>query len=441
MTGRVLGVELRRSSAPAAGLLVGLLGALALYAPALTDQTSLWDTQWTSLAVFQRITLVVLWPLVLGAGAWQAWRDHRARVVELLATTPRPVRQRVAPTACALAIALVAAYAAVSAAGAVRVAGATSYAHLDWVAVTAVGALSLVAAAWLGMGIGRLRPSVHTPPVLVLVGFVLLLTPVQLAKEGSVGAVALLSPAFGTTAGEFARVAGAVNLGQALWFAALAAGGFVLAAAARARSAAPAAAPVAAGLALALPLLAAAPATGFEDDARASAEVCTTDGGPRVCVAAAHAAALPALTGPAREALAVLGALPDAPTSFHEITGDLDRWRTRRQPADEVWFHSDNLEPGGAWSGTGSELVARVLAGAGTRPCHDGDRDVRAVVGAWLAGSLPESGAAIGERRLVWERLRALPAEEQARSVVAWRTAALGCEGGPGALPAAGGAR
>ncbi|QTR04441.1 hypothetical protein J7S33_06010, partial [Saccharothrix algeriensis] len=136
MTGRVLGVELRRSSAPAAGLLVGLLGALALYAPALTDQTSLWDTQWTSLAVFQRITLVVLWPLVLGAGAWQAWRDHRARVVELLATTPRPVRQRVAPTACALAIALVAAYAAVSAAGAVRVAGATSYAHLDWVAVT-----------------------------------------------------------------------------------------------------------------------------------------------------------------------------------------------------------------------------------------------------------------------------------------------------------------
>ncbi|QTR04438.1 hypothetical protein J7S33_05995, partial [Saccharothrix algeriensis] len=73
--------------------------------------------------------------------------------------------------------------------------------------------------------------------------------------------------------------------------------------------------------------------------------------------------------------------------------------------------------------------------------CLDGDRDVRAVVGAWLAGSLPESGAAIGERRLVWERLRALPAEEQARSVVAWRTAALGCEGGPGALPAAGGAR
>lgn len=64
-----LGVELRRSSALTSGLPVAVLGAAGLLSLAVTDQSGLWDAQWTMLATFQRIKLILLWPLTFGAGA------------------------------------------------------------------------------------------------------------------------------------------------------------------------------------------------------------------------------------------------------------------------------------------------------------------------------------------------------------------------------------
>ncbi|MFC9686659.1 hypothetical protein ACFTZL_43880, partial [Streptomyces sp. NPDC056948] len=70
MTTRVLGIELRRSAAAVLGVLVAAFGAAGLWSLALSRQTELWDAQWTMLAGFQRIMLVLLWPLALGGGAW-----------------------------------------------------------------------------------------------------------------------------------------------------------------------------------------------------------------------------------------------------------------------------------------------------------------------------------------------------------------------------------
>jgi hypothetical protein len=431
MSGRIFGIELRRSSGIAAGAVVAALGVAGLYMLVLTDQADLWSTQWTMLAVFERIMLVLLWPLALGAGAWQARREQRSKMGELLGTTARPLWQRVLPTSAAMAVGLAMGYIAILAAGAIRVASESSYFHLGWLVVAAVGALSLVAAGWLGMGIGRLWSSTYTAPALVVLGFVVLLVPIQLSKDGPPGVAALLVPSFTTNIDEFTKVAASANLGQTVWFVALAVTGFLLAVSVRRRAMFAALVPAALGLVVAVPLLTAAPAAGFEPDPAASAEVCTFD--RVVCVATAHKDALATLEGPARQALKKLAKLPDAPTSLHEITGSLDDWRTRPQPADVVWFHSENLKPGGVWQGTPDELMARMLAGAGTRPCSD-DYRPRAIAAAWLYGSFDLPGPPLQpaervERVKVWQALQALPESVQRDRIAALRRAARNCQG------------
>lgn len=432
MTGRVLRTELRRSSAATAGLLTALLGAAGLYTLVMSDQGDLWDAQWTLLAAFQRIMLVILWPLALGAGAWQARRDRRSKMEELTATTPRPVWRRALPTSVAMAIWLVVGYLVTFAVGAVRVAGDTAYLHAGWVPIAAVGALSLVAAGWLGMGIGRLFPSANTPPVLVVAGFLLLLVPVELSKSAAPSGAALLTPNLTSTLDEFTTIAGRVNLAQAIWLTGLALGGLLLVLVARRRSAVVAAVPLVLGVVAAVPLLNAAPAAGLQPDRGALAEVCTDDGRPQVCVTTAHEQGLAALVGPARKALTMLARLPDAPTSVHEVTGE----RRGPQPEDEVWLHSDNYRPGHGWLSTGDELVVRILAGAGTRPCDPVDYRTRALAAAWLYGRYPapgqqlEPGTEADERNAAWQSLQALPADEQLRRIDAVRQAGLTCRGG-----------
>jgi hypothetical protein len=432
MIGRILRTEVRRSSALAAGGLVVVLGVAGLYSMAMTDQTSIWDTEWTVLAVFQRILLAVLWPLALGAGAWQARRDRRTRMEELLGTTPRPAWRRVLPTSAAMAICLTIGYGALLAAGALRVAGNTDYLPVAWIPIALVGALSLIAAGWLGMGIGRLAPSAYTPPILAVAGFLVLLVPVQVGKGGPIDNIALLAPLFSGPIDEFTTVAGAVNAGQAVWFGGLALGGLALLMVARRRWMAVAVVPVVAGLLIAVPLLDSAPQGGFQADLVAASEVCTADGGPPVCVTKVHEDGLATLTGPARRALTLMAKLPDAPTSVHEVTGG----RPGPQPASEVWFHSDNYRAGHDWESSGDELVVRLLAGAGTRPCLDAegqtDYRTRAIVSAWLYGQYPAPGPKpFGEeataRDAAWQALQARPADEQLRRITAIREEGLVC--------------
>lgn len=431
MSGRVLRIELRRSSAWPTGLVIALLGVAGLLSLVPTNQQGLWDAQWTLLASFQRIMLVVLWPLTLGAGAWQARRDRRGKAEELLGTTALPVWRRVLPTAVAMALCLVVGYVLIFAVGAVKVVGTTDYVTANWVPVALVGALSLVAAGWLGLGIGRLVPSVYTPPVLVVLGFLVLLVPIQLSKEDDPGPGSLLGPGFVNNVREFQMIAPSVDLGQFAWFLGLALAGLLLALFGRRIASVVAVVPVVLALVVALPIFGAAPAGGVQADPAASAEVCAHDGGPTVCVTASHAQDLAALVGPARQALAALATLPNPPTSVHEVPDD----RPGPQPADQVWFDAANHTAGQGWDArNGAELEARILAGAGTKPCeaeNTADRvsyEVRPIVAAWLIGQYPAPGMAADDQgAALWRTLTALPKAEQAQRVAAVRQAGLAC--------------
>jgi hypothetical protein len=440
MSGRVLRIELRRSSAWASGLLVAALGVAGLLSLASAREGDLWDPQWTTLAAFERIMLVVLWPLTLGAGAWQSRRDRRSRSEELLGTTARPVWRRVLPTALAMAWCVLAGYVLIFLAGAIKVAAGTDYFSWNWLPVALVGAVSLIAAGWLGMGIGRAVPSVYTPPVVVVLGFLVLLLPLQLSKGSAPGSAALLSPGFTAKLGEFEMVAPSVDLGQLCWFGGLALGGLLLVLFAQRLAAVTALVPVVLALVIALPIFTAAPAGGVQADPAASAEVCTHDGGPAVCVTQAHAQSLDALVGPAREALRLLATLPDPPSSVHEVTPQ----RRGPQPADQVWFDSDNYAPGVGWdTGDSRKLLVKILAGAGTMPCDPENYAVRAISAAWLEGRYPapglevEPGQEANARNAMWQALTALPRAEQVRRVAAVRQAGLNC-GDVGAALSAG---
>ncbi|HEY4454188.1 MAG TPA: hypothetical protein VGN81_07750 [Pseudonocardiaceae bacterium] len=436
MSGRVLRIELRRSSAWSTGLVIALLGIAGLLSLLPANQEGLWDAQWTLLATFQRIMLVVLWPLTLGAGAWQARRDRRSNAEELLGTTARPAWRRMLPTALAMALCLFVGYVLTFAVGAVKVVGTTDYFSSNWLPVALVGALSLVAAGWLGMGIGRLVPSVYTPPVLVVLGFLVLLVPIQLSKGDTPGPGSLLGPGFVNTVREFQMIAPSVDLGQFAWFLGLALAGLLLALFGRHIASVVAAVPVALALIVALPIFSAAPAGGVQADPAATAEVCTHDGGPMICVTASHQQDLATLVGPARQALTALAKLPNPPTSVHEVPDD----RPSPQPADQVWFDAANHTAGQGWDAKSSaELEAKVLAGAGTKPCDQEntvDRvsyEVRPIAAAWLIGQYPAPGMAVdgpdenARRAALWHALTALPQAEQVQRVAAVRQAGLTC--------------
>ncbi|MEU4557494.1 hypothetical protein AB0F72_03850 [Actinoplanes sp. NPDC023936] len=426
----ILGIELRRSGALLAGTATAVLGVAGLYLLALTGQTGLWDQQWHLLAVFQRIMLVVLWPLALAAGAWQAGRDRRSRIEELLGTTPAPGWRRLRPSSLATALALAAGYLLVLAAGAPKVATAAGHPGSGWWAVVAVGVLALVAAGFLGLGLGRLLPYAYTPAVLGAGSLAGLLAAIEVTKldDATVPGPALLLPFFTSTISEFQEVAGSVSTGQAWWLGGLALGGLVLYLATNRLVRLLAVVPPALGLALAAPMLT---VTAFPVDTAAVAEVCTTDGGPRVCVTAAHSRKLAVLVAPAREGLRLLAKLPDAPASVHEAAPG----RAHPQPASEAWLDSDNLSQ----AADPAELTARILAGAGTPLCARNEESAyldvlraRAVAAAWLYGSHPVPGPAYAaaeqaQRDTMWKTLVALPAGEQERRVAAVRAAGLTC--------------
>jgi hypothetical protein len=427
----ILRTELRRSTAPLLGIglvVVSLALIYSLTGP-WTHGTAPWNEEWTGLAQWTRYLTVFLWPMVLGIGAWQGLRDHRAGVAELFATTPRPVWRRLVPTVGAVAIALTAAYVVLLVVGGVQVAENTSYFHLKWLPVAGVMVPALVGIAVLGFGIGRLVPSLITPPVLAVAA---LAAQIAVIKEGW---PLLLTPAFGgedVTA--FTTVDVAVTAAQALWFTGVGATGFCLALAVRARARVAALLPVALTAAVAVPVLSGVDAAVVPDE-DALALVCTDDG-PRVCVRRVHADTLPALTGPAREALALLGKLPSPPTSVTEYPPEEEFRAPSPDVVPVLFFTTPVTDP--------ARLKLILLAGAGTPSCaaaSDWDTVVsrvvaRTVTAAWFTGELAPLPGSYDvwdtdrdDIHAAWQELRSLPAAEQTARVAAYRQAALDCRG------------
>ncbi|MFD6173813.1 hypothetical protein [Streptomyces coeruleorubidus] len=447
VNGRILRMELRRSTAPWAGLLVLLVALAFLYGLSgpWWKGSELWTAQWTSAARWERFLLAFLWPLATGAGALQGLRDHRSGMRELLATAPRPAWQRTAKVAGASALTLTVAYLLVFLVGAVQVIAGDGYFHLAWLPILAVGVLGLVAGAWLGMGIGRTAPSALTPPVLAVASLLAMVSLTVTMDQGAGGVVpnrvALLSPALPEVNDVFVTVAGRVSLGQAFWLLGVAATGFLLLAAAERRTRLLALLPLALGAAVALPVLPSDPARAFVVDTAAAAPVCSG----QVCVTEVNRARLGTLVGPGRDALRLLAKLPGAPGSVRETTG---AWPPRTQGSrragvvpvdfDEAGFRGDL---------TGADLTRSLLAGAGTPPCEGEEYESRSryvrelaardVAAAWFLGDLRphllRSSSMRAEidalARPAWNALRALPAEEQRARVAALRAAALSCDG------------
>jgi hypothetical protein len=433
MTGRILRTELRRSAALWTAPVVALLGAATLYA--LPDR---WVGRWIQLAMWQRQYLFLLVPLVLGAGAWQARRDRKARMGELLATTPRPGWHRATVEAGAMAVAAALAYAGMFAAGAGQVAPTATYFSTAWIPVVAVGALALVAAMLLGLAAGRLLPGRLAPPLVAVAGLLAILLPAVLVGNGG-ASYDLLQPIVSTAnQSDFVTFTTRLHLLQTLWFAGLAATGLLVFAASRPVVRLLGVLPAALAVAVVVPMLPTRPEAALVADRGSYALVCTSDR-PTVCVTKLHAHALTDLRGPGRRALSILAAkLPDAPTRVVEAhTEWFDPGREKQAP-DTVLValligRSGQVDDP-------ADLLQQSLDGAGTRECPNDfsdierltrDRAARLTASAWLQDQPPGAGEehVLAEATKAYETLRGFPAGEQRDRVSALRRAALACDG------------
>ncbi len=437
---RILGIEVRRTTALVLGALVAVVMVGMLFWGPSTKNSTAWTRQWTTLAEWVRFMLAFSWPLTLGAGALQGLRDRRSGVEELFGSTPRPRAQRVGWTLGALAVALVAAYSVVFAVGAVQVPSATDYFHWGWVPATLVGAVALVGVAWLGMGLGRLVPSPLTPPVLAVAG--LALSSLGFGRPGDGLPWSALLPSLPFPRSVFTAVDGSVTGVQAVWFVGVALTGFLLVALRRRWLGA---LPVLVAAAVAVPLLPATAEEATTPDPAAAELVCAE----RLCLTRAHEHERAALAGPAREVLRLLAKLPSPPTSVREValTGRGERDMRLPEPTDAVWVDLDEFTYFRRTPPTPEQVTTYWLAGAGTRTCY-GDhvprtlaREVaaRTVMTAWLTGRLeplPVYRAWLGDETdalaaQAWEHLRALPAPVQATRVQSAREVQASCSGDP----------
>ncbi|WP_051723591.1 ABC transporter permease [Micromonospora chokoriensis] len=448
MTGRILRIELRRSAALGTALLLLVTGAALLL-----SSTQFFAGRWMQLAVIGRSMLMVLLPLALAGGAWMGQRDARYRVNELFASTVRPRWQRVIPSASALAVSVVTAYLLVFLIAAGWVVPTSGYFPSATIAVTAVGVLALIAAGWLGMAAGRAVPRVITAPILAVVGFVLVGLVPEFVTSPAMStdltyfrpepAAVLLVPTF-TGLDDFQTVATSVSLLQALWLVSLAATGLLLLGAGRRRAIAFALLPAVLGVAVALPLLPVGGARGAAVVDPVAIELVCDDDGPQVCVTRAHAALLPDVVGPARQALAMMAAkLPNAPARAVE-TRQVDYWARldphtapARHSPDTIVFETPTIDRGGHADLSGDYFLPSLLEAAWQQECAEQSISgevyrARMVAAAWLIGRppAPQSGwhpTEMARLQSAYQALVSLPEAEQQRRMGAAREGALAC--------------
>lgn len=435
----ILGIELRRSAASSAAVLTVAVGVAALYlAPGR------WADGWMSLVLSVKEYTILLWPLALSAGALQGRREHRAKVGELFATTPRSRARRMLPVLVAMAATLVLAYLLVLVAGGVRIASTAAYFPLDVVAIVVVGALSLVAAAWLGLGLGRLLPALVTAPALA-VSAVLLVFITAIMQPDWLGAV--VSPVYGSSQFyPFQTIDHRVTGALAIWMIALALTGVVLLVARSARTGVAAVLPVLLGFGAAVAVVPRDEASLIAPIDPVARELVCTDDAPKVCVSRVNGNVLATLTPLAREGLAVLAKLPGAPT---EVREDILSYAAGEEPVrvDGVVTITVRTDDHGGLAHPGAVVPAIVfgLGVDGTGECVRNGAVERAAA-YYLLGREPVSDVGVipdmtgespelnVEAVALWRGLRKLPPAEATARVAAVREALLACRDSTGLL-------
>lgn len=438
----VLRLELRRSAALGAALITVVVGLGALYA-----STGRWSTGWMALAMTTREYLLLLWPLALAAGAWQGRREHRAKVGELFASTARSRAARMLPVLGAMALTLVVAYLLVTAAGLARISATAQYRPLlNFAVVTGVGGLSLIAAAWLGLGIGRMLPALVTAPALGAAG-------VPLVFFSAVGPADRLSAAISPVHGsspfhDYQTIDNRVSGALAIWLVALAVAGLLLFVAGGWRTRVAAVAPVVLGLVAATAVVPRdRDVVTWPVDQVARELVCTGDA-PTVCVSRIHANVLDTLTPLAREGLVALAKLPDAPTAVHEDTRTIGFDEAWPATPDGVVTIEIRIDRRGRLAHPAA-VVREIVSGLGVESdgqCRNGDEAVERAAAAWLLGREPQSDVGLvpgmveedpeinAEAVTLWQGLRDLPGDEALARVTAVRNALLACQDPTGML-------
>ncbi|MFX0594372.1 hypothetical protein [Melissospora conviva] len=434
----ILGLELRRSAAAGAALLALAVGVAALYLI-----PGRWSEGWMPLVLTSKEYLILLWPLALAAGAWQGRREHRAKVGELFATTPRSRARRMLPVLVAMGAALGLAYLLVLVAGGVRIASTASYFPPDVVVIVLVGVLSLVAAAWLGLGLGRLLPALVTAPVLAVAG-VLLVFFTAIMRPWWLGAV--LSPVYGSSLWyPFQTIDSGVTGALAIWMGGLALAGVLLLVGGSPRARVAAVLPVLLGLGVATAIVPRDKAALLAPVDPVARELVCTDDAPKVCVTRVHANVLESVTPLAREGLAVLAKLPGAPTEVHEYARAIDE----ENPAvrDDVVVINVRIDDRGGLA-LPDVVVLEVVSGLGVGYTGDCPRDpaVERAAAYHLLGREPVSDLELypemiweepelnAEAVALWQDLQELPPAEALSRVAAVRAAILACQDSTGLL-------
>src|SRR5262245_60183003 len=334
MSRRILRIELRRSTAVWVALLLAATGGFMLRALNPPYEN------WMQVVTVQRDMMQLTWPLALAAGAWQAYRERRSRVEELVGTTPRQRWQRVQPIAAAMALAAAVGYVLMLAGGLANIKDVGGYFSPGAVPIIAIGALAMVGAVWLGLAIGALLPSPLPAPLLVVAGFAGLAVLPQLLVEANrePGTYLLLPFLRGPRDGGFFPqvLSTGANLSQLLWLAAIAVTGCALFAAARTKTRVAAMIPAVLGAVAILPILPNQVAEASLPDCGALELICTEQR-PQVCVPRISRHALNDLKVPGRRALAILAAkLPNPPTRVVGILGDGPDGPPATQPTDTL---------------------------------------------------------------------------------------------------------
>ncbi|WP_405912623.1 hypothetical protein OG760_15300 [Streptomyces sp. NBC_00963] len=422
---RILGIQLRRSAALGAALLIAATGTIVLHATA-----GRWSAGWMALVMTEREYLAALSPLAMAAGAWQSFSEHRANVAELFASVPRPRTRRIVPILVTTALAVLVAYLVTLLAAAPRIAGTARYLPPAAFAVVAVGLIAMIASVWIGLAVGRLVPALATAPALAVTGFALLVFAPHALPDG--GDMAAFSPMGRSRFSDYDTVSGGVSVAQGLWLVALAVAGVVLFAVRERKFAFAALLPLAIG-ATATALI--VPTGGAYDrgtlDPVAQELVCTADT-PRVCVSRAHEGLLPEVASRARHALRLLS--KTSVVTAHEDTSTLFPPTSPKSRADTALMtiavgkdghlaHPGRLEP-------------TLLTGVFTGPlsCTDtGNFEVATAAAYWLLDREPAvgpDGLEFADPKAVelWKGLKALPQAEAGTWVTAVHRAAQKCQ-------------
>jgi hypothetical protein len=301
----------------------------------------------------------------------------------------------------------------------------------------------MVTAAWLGLAAGRALPWLVTPPALAVTGVLVAGLLPDFVSANSVlredrlpPAALMLSPVYVGGLDDFQTFPVRHSLVQAGWFVAVAVTGLLLYGATRPVTRGLAVLPAALGLAVTLPLL---PAGAYEGAARpdpVAAELVCDDDGPQVCMRRVHANLLPDVTGPVREALALLAAkLPDAPTRAVESGHPQSYVRPGLMPdlprygADTLVFTAPPYGRTGGADLSGEPYLRVLVAEAWRLDC--GDRPYGREV--YLAGEVAASwlvGRPVGydpELPAAYERFLGRPAAEQRALLAAARADVVAC--------------